>query len=168
MREQKQKRINPDRRSWWLLLPLQGLDLTDERLNLLEGDALFGDATILSKRQIPELVGTIVQLDYSYEAEAKDLVRRIQHDIVTDPESFHAFVAVRRGDNAAKKAENYEAVVIQAARRRAYEVAGLLSLVMLVSRNFQQTCGLVEQLHSSTDSAVMLDLAEADLRINSA
>ena len=161
----EQQRV--DRRKWWLLYPLQGLDLTDEQLNL-DGDALLGDATILSKRHVPELVERVVQLDYRYHAEAEDLVRKIQHEIVDDPDSFQTFVAVRRDDRAANQAENYEAAVIQAGRGRAYEVAGLLSLVVLLSRGFQQTCGLVEQLHSSTNSAVMLDLTGGDLRIHTA
>jgi hypothetical protein len=135
--------------SWWVFFPLCGLEITDEAHDL--DSAMFGDATILSKRHIEEVVRR-APLDAITE-------KQIVHVMEAWPYvPFHSLVAIRRSEKRSSepKRPGVDLSVIDAAADRAHQLGALLCLGVLARSKVGRTCGLVEEMPSQKGVVTMI------------
>jgi hypothetical protein len=131
--------------TWWSLFPIFGLDLLDENYNFSR--PLFGDATIISKRHIKQIISQLKLNDdtsFDHERDLLDHIERMVNDV-----DYHSYIAVRRhgtADNVEKSSSN-----------RAYSISAIVSLMLLASSNDGRTSGLVEQFHRRSKGLTQLD-----------
>lgn len=156
---------------WWTFFPLKGLDITDRGHDL--DTPLFGDATIISKRHVRQIVPLLrmnERMSPGHDHEG-GVVFMMEH--ATFQSDFQSFIAVKRygrqytAMSETQEASNAVSSLAKDAARRAYTVASVLGLVLLARSSSGDTCGLVEQVYGQTKSLVMLELREGGFRFES-
>lgn len=140
--------------SWWVFFPLKGFELTNTRHDLK--NPMFKDITFVTKKHMDSIV-LLLKLNQrmapNYDHE-KDLLIMLKN--ATFGEDFNTFLAVKRTGNIERGVR--ESKLVTAAKRRAYEVASLLTITCLYGNKRGETCGLVEQLHRRIETIAMLEL----------
>jgi len=147
-------------KTWWVFFPVKGLDVLNKRHDL--DKPLFGDATLVSKKHIRQIVHLLeankrMGGDHDHE---RDIIYMMEHATLT--EDFQSLIAVQRSGTISEEDRNPQIVRDSAAR--AYQIVALLALVFLARSHSGQACGLVEQLHRQTQSLAMLDLQGGGFR----
>lgn len=148
---------------WWMLFPLRGLDVIDEHPNLKK--PVFGDATIISKSHIREIVQSAkfneaMAPEHDHE---KDIIFMIEH--ATLEEEYQALVAVRRSGKLGHGFTESSKTLYRA-HSRASQISATLALIFLAVNESGLTCGLVEQIHHKTQSIAALDISQKQFMVS--
>ena len=147
---------------WWILFPLRGLDVIDEHPDLK--NPVFGDATIISKSHIREIVQSAkfnVAMAPGHDHE-KDIIFMIEH--ATLEEEYQSLVVVRRSGKLGYGSESSK--TLYQARSRAVQISATLALIFLAVSENGLTCGLVEQIHHKTQSIAALDINQKNFMVS--
>lgn len=145
------------RTTWWVLFPFKGLDINDPRHDL--NRPIWGDATVLSKRHIGQIVPLLkinerTTIGHDHE---RDVIYLLEH--ATFDQDFQSFIAVCRSSPEDRVEINQ---IIEKAHQRAERVAALLAVAFLAHSKWRQTCGLVEQFHRRVQNTAMVDIKKGN------
>jgi len=134
----------------WLLFPFKGLDIIDIEHGL--DRPLFGDSSLISKTSYQEILNKDSDALTGGSAPI-DLINCLYNP--TFGEEFHSFITVCRN-----QASNDEINFIESARKRAYEIASILSVSFLSIDKLSRVCGLVEQSSRKISNTIFVNLDE--------
>lgn len=154
--------IKDQPREWWIFYPIKGLDIADEKHDLLE--PMFGDSTLVSRKHVRQIVPLLhlnERMAPGHDHE-HDITYMLENATLSD--EFQSYVAVRRTGIPSVKSPWYPSPILQSAKSRAYEISALLSLVLLTRSKSGVTFGLVEQIHSQIRSLVMLEFQDGGFK----
>ncbi|MDC4225193.1 MAG: hypothetical protein MPW14_18140 [Candidatus Manganitrophus sp.] len=154
---------------WWVFYPLKGIDVTGP-VNDLLNDPLFGDATIISKNHIKDIVLSLKlneQKTPEHDHE-KSLIFLMEHAGIDG--EFHSFMAVCRSSPPRRlikgKGDFVSSMGLdKKARLRASQLVSALALSILAKSKTWQTCGMVEQLREGTRPLAMMCLKDGSFSL---
>ena len=141
---------------WWIFYPLKGLRITD-KLHSLD-HPLFGDATIISRQHIKDIVAllklneTMVK-GHDHEGSVTYFFENLAFD-----EEFESFIAVKRSgpSRIQTKKQSHIKEIIDLADKRSRQIASLLQLAFLCSGKEWRTCALVDQIRKSQNKRAVV------------
>lgn len=140
-----------------MLYPFRGLDITDDDHDLADPNPLFGDASIVSKAQLPKLVDRVELVSILGTKKLPAIVDEEQGVTTDEAENFNSLIAVRVWGPSRLSTE-MRAELAHDADRRSYQVASLITLVILGHWLLSNTTALVSQLHRGRRTRVMYNL----------
>jgi len=153
---------------WWVLYPLKGLDVTDP-LNDLLNNPLFGDATILSKNHIKDIVSSLKlnERETTKHDHERDLIFLMEHAGISG--EFHSFMAVCRSSSQSRRRDKRGFVhsrhLDKKAKLRASQLVAALALSIMAASKTWQTCGMVEQFRDGTRPLAMICLKDGSFSL---
>ncbi len=152
------------RGKWWIFFPLRGLDLIDKHPTLKK--PLFGDATLLSKSHVKEVVheAKINEKGSPGHDHEKDITMLIESKALN--EEYQSLVAVRRTGKLSSGLREPSKIFYHA-YSRASEISATLALIFLSRNKRGLTCGLVEQIYHKMQPFSALDITQAQFIISS-
>lgn len=145
--------------TWWVFFPLVGLEITDGDSGL--DSPMFGDATVLSKAHIRQIVSRLnlnerVSPGHDHD---RDIVVCMENMTLRD--NFHSFIAVKRQGSAKVRVPDdapmrFRNEIIERAKPRASRIASLLAIALIAEDKKWRTCGLASQVGHQRESVAML------------
>ncbi|MEP6879489.1 MAG: hypothetical protein ABI865_11625 [Nitrosospira sp.] len=157
--------------NWWVLFPLKGLELTDLEHDL--ADPLWSDSTIISKVHADTIIRSMKlnQAGAHVRDHERDAIYMM--DNVTFKEKIHSFIAIKRsGPRLTDVPEELHCDMYEQTsgdpEKRASQIAALIELAVLVTREDWMTCALVDQIHRRTKSVIKLSIQDSEFGVEMA
>ncbi|NUU78802.1 hypothetical protein [Paenibacillus xylanilyticus] len=152
-----------DLKEYWVFFPLKGIDISAKDIEI--ESPLFGDATIISKKNIKQIVEKLRSDKESNFSNHLDEISYMLKNI-TFKESFHSFLCVKRKGSLSGDKYDQIASLKSHAKDRAYEITALLTLLIWASNSINHFVGLSEQFLRKTEVATLFDFNEKSISIS--
>ena len=159
-----------EKKTWWFLFPLRGLDISDDQHDL--ENPIFGDFCIISRKHLKDLVQMFNSLTKippeKMEKETSDIVSLIKwvsskEGFHSAKEDFHSFIAVKRTGIYVSGGKTSELEKIS--KIRAYQISALLTLVTLGENTEGNACGLIEQYFRQPKTTIAFSFEEGSFAV---